>query len=54
VQKVSRNDLFFSFGMKSWKLICGRNRTLHEQLTSLGEPSSRLRVIGWTADMPPG
>jgi UDP-N-acetylglucosamine:LPS N-acetylglucosamine transferase len=32
--------------------FCGRNRALHERLSRLGEPPSRLRVLGWTDDMP--
>jgi UDP-N-acetylglucosamine:LPS N-acetylglucosamine transferase len=32
--------------------ICGRNEALLEQLTARGEPAGRLRVVGWTDDMP--
>lgn len=32
--------------------LCGRNQTLHDQLSGLGEPPERLRVVGWTGDMP--
>ena len=32
--------------------FCGRNQALREQLARLGEPSRRLRVLGWTDDMP--
>jgi UDP-N-acetylglucosamine:LPS N-acetylglucosamine transferase len=32
--------------------FCGRNQALQEQLASLGEPPGRLRVLGWTDDMP--
>jgi UDP-N-acetylglucosamine:LPS N-acetylglucosamine transferase len=32
--------------------FCGRNRALRDHLARLGEPSGRLRVLGWTDDMP--
>jgi diacylglycerol O-acyltransferase / wax synthase len=32
--------------------ICGRNERLRARLAGRGEPAGRLRVIGWTDDMP--
>jgi diacylglycerol O-acyltransferase / wax synthase len=32
--------------------ICGHNDRLRGQLEARGEPASRLRVVGWTDDMP--
>jgi diacylglycerol O-acyltransferase len=32
--------------------ICGRNDRLRAQLSTSGEPPGRLRVVGWTDDMP--
>jgi UDP-N-acetylglucosamine:LPS N-acetylglucosamine transferase len=33
-------------------VVCGRNEALREELAGRGEPSGRLRVLGWTEDMP--
>jgi UDP-N-acetylglucosamine:LPS N-acetylglucosamine transferase len=33
-------------------VICGHNERLRRQLTARGEPRVRLRVVGWTGDMP--
>jgi diacylglycerol O-acyltransferase / wax synthase len=32
--------------------ICGRNERLRRRLAARGEPPGRLRVLGWTGDMP--
>jgi UDP-N-acetylglucosamine:LPS N-acetylglucosamine transferase len=32
--------------------VCGRNERLRRELAARGEPASRLRVLGWTDDMP--
>jgi UDP-N-acetylglucosamine:LPS N-acetylglucosamine transferase len=33
-------------------VICGRNEGLGRELAARGEPPDRLRVLGWTDDMP--
>jgi UDP-N-acetylglucosamine:LPS N-acetylglucosamine transferase len=33
-------------------MLCGRNERLHRELTGYGRYSDRLRVFGWTEDMP--
>jgi UDP-N-acetylglucosamine:LPS N-acetylglucosamine transferase len=33
-------------------VVCGRNDDLRRQLNARGEPPGRLRVVGWTDDMP--
>ena len=33
-------------------VVCGRNEALREELAGRGEPPTRLRVLGWTDDMP--
>jgi UDP-N-acetylglucosamine:LPS N-acetylglucosamine transferase len=33
-------------------MICGRNERLREEVAARGEPPDRLRVLGWTDDMP--
>jgi UDP-N-acetylglucosamine:LPS N-acetylglucosamine transferase len=33
-------------------VICGQNQRLRQELTARGEPPGRLRVLGWTDDMP--
>ena len=33
-------------------VVCGRNEGLREELAARGEPPDRLRVLGWTDDMP--
>ena len=33
-------------------MICGHNERLRAELAALGQPPDRLRVLGWTDDMP--
>jgi len=33
-------------------VVCGKNERLREELAGRGAPPSRLRVLGWTDDMP--
>jgi UDP-N-acetylglucosamine:LPS N-acetylglucosamine transferase len=33
-------------------VVCGRNQGLRRQLSACGEPPGRLRILGWTDDMP--
>src|SRR6476646_10341596 len=33
-------------------VVCGRNERLRRELAARGEPPDRLRVLGWTDDMP--
>jgi UDP-N-acetylglucosamine:LPS N-acetylglucosamine transferase len=33
-------------------VVCGRNEGLRRELAARGEPPDRLRVLGWTDDMP--
>jgi UDP-N-acetylglucosamine:LPS N-acetylglucosamine transferase len=33
-------------------VVCGRNEALRQELAGRGEPPGRLRVLGWTEDMP--
>lgn len=33
-------------------VVCGRNAALRDRLRARGEPASRLRITGWTDDMP--
>lgn len=32
--------------------VCGKNERLRSELAARGEPARRLRVLGWTGDMP--